>query len=579
MRKPSLFIWTGACVALLASACAEPPPLHDDVPRGGWDGNSGNFNGNLGSFATVSGLPGLPDWAPDPTGAGTVNNATIYGLRYTPTQGSAPCARASSGITAVRFLSSTGTGAAGVGPDLEVERAAGSARLGLGETIVFPGAIVDGYQHTIDVMLEVQRVDTLVYRNVPDLAWPVFALRVCENLHAADLDHPAWKHLGFVSWAPFVRLPELAGESLAFRTDLVQAVTTLPRAEYRNNPNVPAVVAAQTGALVFKFAFFSGVPVALHGEAALDLRSAVGAIVNNAEFIFRGGLALGDASWVTFSSTEDPAQHRFLSLFTRDGTEVALFGLARGDGVNAAAIHAPPSWGGGVLAPLELTDDERTAEAADCLDNVQASTSSALAPGQRLAASPTHAASGLSTYRAGLYLNSPNNRKYAFYAQLRASVEASRLGAIGGRVSSQVALENELRAPTGALAFVVAAQSPLPPGTQPFEQPTNVDPPPPGAPVIPPGPPTDGGGDAGFDAGPTDGGADAGVDAGPPDGGADAGADAGVDAGPPDGPPDGPIADAPGPPDSGFDAGADALVDAPGEGGMDSGLGDDGPAP
>ena len=579
MRKLSLVVWVPMALGLLAGACGDTGSEEEGNPRGGWDGNSGNYNGNIGSFGTVAGLPGIPPWAPDPTGAGTVNNAQIYGLQYAASQTLPPCAHATAGVTGVAFLSSSGTSAAAIGPDLEVTRTGtGAARLPLGDTVVFPGRVFDGYMNSIEVMFEVQRVDTLVYRNVDWYQWPVFALRLCENANPnANPDAPIWKHMGFVSWAPFARLPETDAESFELHDDLVQAVTTIPRIEYRNNPNVPTVVANQSGGLLFKFAFFSGAPVALHREAALDLRSSFGMPIQNFEFLFRGAMALGNASWVTLRPTEDPGQHKFLSFFTRDGTEVALFSLARGDGTVAGGIELPPSWGGDPITALELTTDELTTEAAASLDNVQARMTVAVTPPQRIAAMPTHAFSGRSTYRSALYLNSTNNRKYWFYTQMRSNVQATNLGSIVGRVAGQTVLDLQMRPVSGIAAYLIAAESPLPAGTPPFEQETNVTPPPPDAPVNPPDPPIDAPMpidapiDAGIDApidapmpidAPIDAGIDAGIDAAmSPDAPIDAGIDAPVDA-PVDAAPDAPV-DAPvDAPDAGTDAFLPPLPDA-----------------
>ena len=557
MRKLSSLTTGLACAIGLAAGACDDPPTRDDEPRGGWDGNSGNFNGNLGSFGTVSGLRGIPGWARDPTGPGTLNNAVLYGLRYEPSLAQSPCARATAGVTDVRFLSSRSDGINATGPDVEVERTGGgAARLALGETIVFPGRVYDGYMTSIEVMFEAQRVDTLEYRNEPGYEWPVFALKLCETGNpSANLDNPAWKHLGFVSWAPFVTLPELDGQPFGFHPGIVQAVTTIPRVEYRNNPNVPTVVAAQTGALLFKFAFFSGSPVALHGESDLHLRSQFGQAIPNAEFLLRGAMALGNASWVTLPTTEDAQQHRFLSFFTRDGTEVALFSLARGDNASAGVVHKPLAWGGGALEALRLTPDETTADAARSLDNVQAVLTGSLPGGQQLASKPTHAYSGPSMFRSGRYLSSRNNRKLWFYGLLRSNVAATNVGAIQGRIASQPVLENQLRPAAGALAYIVAAQSPLPQDTAAFEQEGNIEDAPPGAPVNPPIT-TDAGVDAAMiDAAMIDAMPDAAMLDARIDAMIDAGADATIDAGA----------------DAMIDAGADATPDASEDASVDAG--------
>jgi hypothetical protein len=383
------------------------------------------------------------------------------------------------GITAVNFLSSSGSAAAAVGPDVQVERVGGlRARLAMGEEIVFPGHVYDGYLGVADVAFRLRRVDTLVLRSALWYEWPVFALESCN----ASAPPGSWSHHGFVSWAPMVRLPELPGEHLELRSDIVQAITTVPRAEYQDNPNVPAVVAAQTGALWFKFAFYASLPIALHGDPDLDFTSDTGATIANGPFLWRGALALGNASWVSLPLADDPAQHRFLSFFTKDGTAVAMFALARGAGASPSSLRLPSTWGGGVAAALELTDAERANPAS--LDSVQAQ----LAPviGQQMAAEATHLGSGPSQYRAGLYAgNSSNNRRAFFYSRWRANAAAMRIDGLGsGRIASQLALEAALRDPATPIDWLAACESPLRGGMAAFEQPGNWLPPPPDAPVV-----------------------------------------------------------------------------------------------
>lgn len=558
-------------LAVVGAGCAdEPAPVV--LNRGGWDRNSGNYNGNPGSFTDVPGLHGAPSWGA--TGAGTLTNATVYGIQFDPAVAPS-CATPTSGLTNVTFLSSSGTAAAATGPDVQVERVGGlRARLAMGEEIVFPGHVYDGYLGVADVAFRLRRVDTLVLRSALWYEWPVFSLESCN----ASAPPGAWSHHGFVSWAPMVRLPELPGEPLEVRSDIVQAITTVPRAEYQHNPNVPSVVAAQTGALWFKFAFYASLPIALHDEPDLDLTSATGATIDNGQFLWRGALALGNASWVTLPVAEDPEQHHFLSFFTKDGTAIAMFALARGDGASAASLRLPSTWGGGVAAALELSDAERANPAS--LDSVQAQ----LAPviGQQMAAPATHLGSGPSQYRAGLYAgNSSNNRRAYFYSYWRTNAAAMQIDGLGaGRIASQVALESALRDPATPIDWLAACESPLRGGMTAFEQPGNWLPPPPDSPVVAmdgdamvidaaaDGPETmrDAAADAldvdaidSFDAA-MSGLPDAGIDADAPDADADADAplppdaDAGVDADAPL-PPDAPPSDAPGEGGPGADAG------------------------
>lgn len=557
MSAVRLRLAVAVTLAVVGAGCAdEPAPVV--LNRGGWDRNSGNYNGNPGSFADV-GLRGAPSWGT--TGAGTLNNATVYGIQFDPAVAPS-CATPTGGLTNVTFLSSSGTAAAAVGPDVQVERVGGlRGRLAMGEEIVFPGHVYDGYLGVADVAFRLRRVDTLVLRSALWYEWPVFSLESCN----ASAPPGAWSHHGFVSWAPMVRLPELPGEALELRSDIVQAITTVPRAEYQGNPNVPSVVAAQTGALWFKFAFYASLPIALHDEPDLDFASATGATIDNGQFLWRGALALGNASWVSLPLADDPAQHRFLSFFTKDGTAVAMFALARGDGASAGSVRLPPTWGGGVATALELSDAERANP--ESLDSVQAQ----LAPviGQQMAAEATHLGSGPSQYRAGLYAgNSSNNRRAYLYSRWRANAAAMRIdGLDAGRITSQVALEAALRDPATPIDWLAACESPLRGGMTAFEQPGNWLPPPADSPVVAMGGDAmlidaDGDGPAtmrdadppGMDAGDT---FDASM-AGLPDAGVDAPLDA--------------DADAPLPPDAGVDADAPldadaAPSDAPGEGG------------
>ncbi len=542
-RRPLAWIAAAAAVALALAGCDEPELGSAD--RGGWDHNSGNYNGNGGSFGGT-GLTGTPPWGA--TGPGTFTNATSFGLAYDATV-SVTCATPTAGVTAVRFLSSSGTLAAAIGPDVEVERTGGArARLAMGETVVFPGRLHDGYLGSVAAVFRVRRVDTLTFREATWYEWPVFALESCVTGDAPG----SFRHHGFVSWGPMVRLPEFVGEATEFRTDLVTPLTTIPRAEYVGNPNVPPAVATQTGALWWKFAFYASLPVALHGEAALDLQTASGATIANAAFLWRGALALGNASWVTLPS--DPLGHRFLSFFTKDGTEVSMFGVGRGLG----AIRLPAAWGGVDVDRLVLTGEERASTAT--LDSVQAAVTGA---GVTMAAIDTHLGSGTSRYRIGRYLaSSTNPLRYRFFRQWRDNVARMQVSGVGvGAIASPSALESGLGSGTGPIAWAIACQSPA--AGEVFEQPDNVLEIPDGAPVEPPTSP-----DAGVDGTPTpDARPDAqpSFDAPPPP-------DAGVDAAPPPdgpGPPDAgadaaPPPDGPSPPDAGLD-------DAPGEGGTGDG--------
>lgn len=467
-------------VAVVAiSGCADEPwDDGDSAQRGGWDRNSGSYSGNLGSFGGLNGLRGSPTWGA--TGPGTLNNATIYGIQYDATV-PATCAAATPGITDVRFLSSSGSAAAAIGPDVEVTRTGVAAtRLAMGEEITFPGTIYDGYLGTASVVFRLRRVDTLVLNSALWYEWPIFALESCDN---AAPPPTVFAHHGYVTWAPMIQLPELPGESFMLRSDIVQAVTTVPRVEYVNNPNVPVAVARQTGSLWFKFAFYASLPIALHGESALDLVTSTGATIANGDFLWRGALALGNASKVTLPPSIDPQQHEFYAFFTRDGTPIAMFALGRGAGA-AASVRLPPSWGGDVVGPLELSDDERAEPGS--LDSVQAVVTT-MPAGDRMAASDTHLGSGTSQYRAGLYAaGASSNFRYRFYQRWRSNAASMQVSGLGvGRIASQVALEAALGATTTPVAWAVACESPIRGAMSAFEQPNNWLPIPNGSPIVP----------------------------------------------------------------------------------------------
>ncbi len=547
----------------------------DDEPRrGGWDANSGNFNGNIGLWQLVAGIGMDPVWAPGGTGRGTLNNAMIYGLRPQAVA-SGPCEAPTAGVTAVNFLSSSGTVGAATGPDVEVVRGATSARLAADEEVVFTGLAFDGYGRSIDATFSVTRVDTLVRSAAPWYAWPVFALMVCE--HARPLR--GYVHLGYVSWAPMMRLPELPGESFvfpdpvdttgAFPNGVVMPITTVARPEYAGDPDVPAVVKRQTGALWFKFAFYASLPVALRNEAALAFRTSHGDTIENVLFVRDGASSLGNMSW-----TSTPAEmalpvgqrHRFQTFFTRDGTEVAMFAVARGDGGSHGALRYPTAWGEGVIAALELTPAELSADVAWQVDAVHGTIDDGLmAVGDRWAAEPTHVGSGLSTFRVGRFLSSSSNDwRMELYAQRESRIRAARWFApIDGKIESQDEIRRFALEQNSPADYLVCAQSPLVPGKE------------------------DMGGNGGIV--PVMGGVDAGVDAATvdapmtPDAGVDAAQldaplvpDASVDASPPDAPlvpdagPDASPPDALPPDDAGLDADAtDATLDAVAEAGSE----------
>lgn len=438
----------------------------DDEPRrGGWDANSGNFNGNIGLWQLVGGIGADPAWAPGGTGKGTLSNAMIYGLRPQATS-SATCEPVTAGVTAVSFLSSTGTTAAATGPDVEIVRGANAAPLAMGEEVVFSGFAFDGYGRSIEATFSVTRVDTLVRAAAPGYSWPVFALEICEN----DRPTRGYVHLGYVSWAPMMRLPELPGESFTFFSDVVMPITTVARPEYMTDPMVPATVKRQTGALWFKLAFYASLPIALHAEGALAFTTSTGASIPNHVFLRDGASSLGNMSW-----THTPAEfalpiaqrHLFQTYFTRDGTELAMFAVARGNGAQHGAIRYPSAWGGGTIAALELTPAELDPEVSWQVDACHGVVDGArMNASDRWAVAPTHVASGLSTFRVGRFLQgSPNDWRYELYAQREANIRQARwVIPVDGKINAQDEVRRLALPATSQVDFVVCAQSPLVPG-------------------------------------------------------------------------------------------------------------------
>ncbi|HVV87832.1 MAG TPA: hypothetical protein VHE35_32555 [Kofleriaceae bacterium] len=447
----------------------EPDAGADGEPRrgGGWDANSGNWNGNMGSWAAVAGIGGNPPWAPNGTGPGTLTNEAITGLRWTAPLATTPCGQLTASVDRVRFLSSTRTDDGVIGPDVELERAGVRTRLAMGERVVFHGEAVDGTLASIQVTIRLRRVDTLSQESAPDHEWPVFELELCEH---ARPDR-GFTHLGYVSWSPMVQLPETATGSFSFPAGLVQPVTTLPRAEYRDNPNVPLAVAKQTGALMFKFAFYAALPVALADEPELALTTSRGATLDNDQVLVRGAIALGNGGWVTLPG--DAGQHPFLTFFTRTGTPASMFAIARGDGSGPAEIKNPAAWGRDTVFALQLTPPELVPSAANSLDDVQAYVPGAMVAGDTWAHGPSELGHGPSPTRHGYYLNnSSNNNRLVFFTQLRASTARARWGGlVDGQVASQQQLDLLMRQPGGGPTMLVAAESPPPGGKPPFESP------------------------------------------------------------------------------------------------------------
>jgi hypothetical protein len=550
MRQVALL----AMIASLLGACADPPAPDDGEPRrgGGWDANSGNWNGNFGQWGTVHGIGGNPAWAPNGTGAGTLTNPMLVGLRWIAPLTTGACGPITGGVDRVRFLSSTRSLGDITGPDVELERGGVRARLAMGEGVTFHGDAVDGAMASIMVTIRLRRVDTLAHEAAPSAEWPVFELELCEH---ARPDR-GFTHLGYVSWAPMVRLPESPGEGFGFPAGLVQPVTTLPRAEYRDNPAVPPAVARQTGALLFKFAFYATLPVALDDDPDLAFTTSRGATISNNQVLIRGAIALGNGAWVTMPG--DAGLHQFLCFFTRTGTAAAMFALARGDGSGPAELKLPASWGRGAIPALQLTPAELMPTAAPSLDAVHAYAPAGIGAGDVWAHGPSQLGHGASTQRHGYYLgNSANNNRMVFFAQLQASTARARwANVIGGRIVSQGSLDALMRLAGPGPAMLVAAESPPPDGKPPLESPP-LGPMPEDSPVFAEPPIID----AAIDADPST------IDAADPDAGVDAMADAttdaaDVDAAPPIDAavtPDAPDLDAP----LAIDAGPDALpIDA-----------------
>ncbi len=456
-----------AAVATQVVACADPP--HEGEPRRGrgWDLNSGNWNGNMGTWGTIAGIGGNPPWAPDGTGTGTLTNQSVMGLRWTPPQPTGACGALTPGVDRVRFLSSTRVDGTATGPDVELDRAGVLARMSMGERVAFHAEALDGTLASIHVTVRLRRVDTLSHEVAPSNLWPVFELEVCEH---ARPDR-GFAHLGYVSWAPMVVLPETPGGAFQFPPDIVQPVTTLPRAEYRDNPAVPSVVATQTGALMFKFAFYAALPVALGDDPDLAFTTSRGATISNNQVLIRGAIALGNGGWVTMPA--DGGQHQFLTFFTRTGTAASMFAVGRGDGSGPAELKLPASWDRGTITALQLTAAELLPRADDALDAVHAYQQGPLNPGDVWAQGPTEVGHGTSSQRYGYYLGgSGNNNRMVFFAQRQASGQRARwAGIINGPIQSQRQLAQLMMLPSPGPTMVVAAESPPPEGKPAFESP------------------------------------------------------------------------------------------------------------
>lgn len=466
--RPGLLLWVLASAAALAVACGAEP-LDGGEPRrgGGWDLDSGNWNGNMGTWGTIAGIGGNPPWAPAGTGTGTLTNYSMIGLRWTAPGTTTACGALTRGVDRVRFLSSTRTGPGATGPDVELDRGGDRARLTMGERVTFHAEAVDGALASIPVTVRLRRVDTLAHAAAPEYEWPVFELELCEHTRPER----GFAHLGYVSWAPMVVLPETAGGGFQFPPDLVQPVTTLPRLEYRDNPAVPPVVATQTGALMFEFAFYASLPVALGDGADLAFTTSRGATISNNQVLIRGAIALGNGGWVTLPA--DPVAHQFLNFFTRAGTAASMFALARGDASGPAEVKLPATWSRGTIGALQLTPAELVAAAGANLDAVHAYLTDSSRPGDAWAHGPTELGHGRSTQRHGYYLGgSANNLRMVFFAQLEASTARARwAGIIRGRIDSQRQLAQLMSLPPPGPAFVVAAESPPPDGKPAFASP------------------------------------------------------------------------------------------------------------
>ena len=563
-----------SAAATLLVACGGDP-VDEGEPRrgGGWDLNSGSWNGNMGTWGTIGGIGGNPPWAPGGTGAGTLTNYQLVGLRWTSTQATTPCGPVTAGVERVRFLSSVKNVDGAVGPDVEVERDGQRARMAMGERVVFHGEALDGTMASIRVTIRVRRVDTLSHSAAPDHEWPVFELEVCEH---ARPDR-GFAHLGYVSWAPMVRLPESESGAFQFPADVVQPVTTLPRPEYHDNPDIPSVVAGQTASLMFKFAFYASLPVALGDGADLAFTTSRGASLSNNQVLVRGAIALGNGAWVTMPG--DPGNHQFLAFVTRTGTPASMFAIARGDGSGPAELKLPATWGREEIPSLQLTPAELAPRAAYSLDSVHGYVTGAMGAGDVWARGPSELGHGQSTLRHGYFLNgSGNNMRVELFGQLTASTERARWGGIiTGQVQTQGQLAQLMMMAGPGPAMLVAGESPPPPGKPAFESPA-LQPMPMDSPVYTEPPVIDAGIDAPTDAPDPDAAMiDAGMDASVPTDAPEMDAsdidssvpidapliDAGMDAALP---PDAPLVDA------GMDAALPPDAPLPPDAGMDAGL-------
>jgi hypothetical protein len=445
--KLALALWLVGSSAAGCATAEDPTP--DFNPEYRWPMNGTDWAGFHIEWAGTSGFYAHngPSWKGGVPDVDTLNNLDALGLHPASWKqfklGKSACGLFEpSGVEDI-FIASSGLddnphiGRWQVwGPTVWVKRSGGWYELAEGETVVAPVVVRNGYLASATFTVRMTRVGTAHLEDDEVHMWPAYKMALCDHKKAKK-----WRAVGIATFLPFGSLPEAVVATAGGGTS----------APMTWHPSIYQPVAmplfSQTAGLQGKFAIYGQLPVPLHGETTLDLKSSAGQTIPAADFLFHGGVALGNGSPVTIPT--DSLARQFWAFFTKAGQPVYIAARA-GDG---GEIQQPAGWhwalGSAPIPALQLSSREADGTLAPKLDMVAGQVE-----GPEIYASrPSHAGSGRSRHRQTLFEQSSNNpRAYTFSRQLDDNKTKVKFGSIQGAIESQEQALGEIE---GRLPFAL----------------------------------------------------------------------------------------------------------------------------
>lgn len=272
----------------------------------------------------------------------------------------------------------------------------------------------------------------------PRFLWGVFDVEVC--MHSRPKHGFQW--LGYVSFAPFITMPEYPWQDFTVHPGIVTPVA-LP------------VNGQEIAGLMGKVAFFGKLPVALHDEAAMSFTSKTGKVIANWRMLLVNALALGNASPVSLDA--DGYGRTFYNAFTNTGEQIYLFATA----ADGTPIQYPAAWQS-TLGTEPIPAFVPTAqELFDLGPEMGIATGWILDHSQTYPGERTHIGTGNSQHRRNVYRDaSENAHKWSFLDQLSNSLTTAQVYGMAGTLPNQY---QTLKAMTksGAAAEIISVATEL----------------------------------------------------------------------------------------------------------------------